>query len=180
MKNFKWPFALLIFVLAFALLAGGIIIRQRNFINDPLLKRLNDLDEVKNAQLAKDGGIHVITVDLADVSDFAALYIEIDEMAASVLGRGSYRIELSDNRDETLIKAYSIAHIALYEAQRRGNFTDMAEKVSAAMAQFKIDEHHIAVDNDRIYFSAQNGKHYLYEVIYAQNGQGKEVNFYDA
>lgn len=37
MKNFKWPIALLIFVSAFALLAGGITLRQRNLINKPLL-----------------------------------------------------------------------------------------------------------------------------------------------
>jgi hypothetical protein len=180
MKNFKWPFALLIFVLAFALIAGGIIIRQRNFINDPLLRRLNDIGEVKNAHLAKDGGIHTITVDLEDVSDFAALYIVIDEMAASVLGRGNYRIEFSDNRDETLIEAYSIAHLALYEAQRRGNFTEMAKYVKAIMESFNITEHHIAVDSDRIYFSAQNDEHYLYEVVYKQSEQKGEVSFYDA
>ena len=180
MKNFKWPIALLIFVSAFALLAGGITLRQRNLINKPLLERLNDLEQIKTAQLAKEDGIHIISVNLADVSDFADLYNEIDEIASSALGSGNYRIKLSDNRDETLEKAYSIAHLALYEAQRRGNFTDMAEKVDAIMAQFNISVHHIAVDGDRLYFSAQSGDHYLYEVIYGLSGQKKEVNLYDA
>lgn len=180
MKNFKWPVALLIFVSAFALLAGGITLRQRNLINKPLLERLNDLEEVKTAHLAKEDGIHMISVNLADVSDFADLYNEIDEIASSALGGGNYRIKLSDNRNETLEKAYSIAHLALYEAQRRGNFTDMAEKVNAVMAQFNIDKHRIAVDGDRIYFSAQSGEYYLYEVIYGLSGQKKEVSRYDA
>ena len=180
MKNFKWPIALLIFVSAFALLAGGITLRQRNLINKPLLERLNDLEQIKTAQLAKEDGIHMISVNLADVSDFADLYNEIDGIASSALGNGNYRIKISDNRNDTLVKAYSIAHLALYEAQRRGNFTDMAEKVNATMTQFSISEYSIAVDGDRIYFSAQSGDHYLYEVIYGLSGQRKEVSRYDA
>ena len=109
MKNFKWPVALLIFVSAFALLAGGITLRQRNLINKPLLERLNDLEQIKTAQLAKEDGIHMISVNPADVSDFANLYIEIDDIASSALGNGNYRIKISDNRNDTLVKAYSIA-----------------------------------------------------------------------
>jgi hypothetical protein len=180
MKNFKWPFALLIFVLAFGLLAGGITIRQRNFIYDPFLRQLNDLEEVKTAHLTKDGGIRTVAVELAYVSDFAALYTKIDDLAASAFGHGNYRIKLSDNRDETLKKAYSIAHLALYEAQRRGNFTDMSQHVKAVIESYNISEHSLTVDSDRIYFSAQNGEHYLYEVIYRQFEKEGEVRLYDA
>ncbi|MCL5982987.1 MAG: hypothetical protein M1571_10845 [Firmicutes bacterium] len=165
MKNFKWPVAVLVFLLTTAVFAGVVVLRQRQLVNEPLIRRLNDLAGVESVQLRRQDGVQVISVRLAYVPDLATTYRELDRETSSLLGRKSYRLELQDARDETLSAAFSEVHLALYEGERRGNFTAMAGLVSATMAEFSLREYRLTVDRERIYFQARNGAYRLYAVI---------------
>jgi len=165
MKNFKWPVAVLAFLLTAALSAGVVVLRQRQLVNEPLIRRLNEIAGVESVQLRRQNGVQVISVRLAYVPKLAAVYREIDREISSLLGQTRYRLELQDARDETLSAAFSAVHLALYEGERRGNFTAMAGLVGTTMAEFNLHEHLLTVDSERIYFQARNGDYHLYAII---------------
>jgi hypothetical protein len=173
MKNFRWPIAVTVFILTLATLAGIIIFRERQLQNRPLLNRLKAFEEVETVTLRQSGGVYRVSVQLAYVPDLPAVYREIDGEIAKVLGERNYRLELLDRRDETLSAAYSAVHLALYEGERRGNFTEMSGRIDSLMAGFDLHEHRLTVDAERIYFQAANGSYYLYAVI-ARRGSMEE------
>jgi len=170
MKNFKWRVAVIVFVLTLAVSAGIIIFRERQFFSEPLLNRLQEFEAVETAELQRSGNVYLIIVQLAGVPDLAQVYREIDREAARVLGRGNYRLEVPDRRDDKLREAFSAVHLALYEGEQRGNFTEMSERINAVMAGFGLSEYRLAVDGERIYFQARNGEYYLYAVIARRHG----------
>lgn len=171
MKNFRWPVAVLVFLLTLAVAAGGIIFRERQLQKEPLLNRLKELEAVETVELRQSGSVYLVSVQLAYVPDLAAVYREIDEEIAGVLGQTNYRLELRDRRDEMLAEAYSVVHLALYEGELRGNFTEMSERIDSVMAGFGLPEHRLTVDEERIYFQARNGGNYLYAVIARRSGK---------
>jgi hypothetical protein len=170
MKNFRWSIAVLVFFLTLAVAAGIIIFRERQLQNEPLLNRLKQFEPVETVELQENKGVYLISVRLAYVYDLAAVYRQIDRKIESALGDKNYRLELLDRRDETLIAAYSVVHLALYEGERRGNFIEVSDQIKKMMAGFNLPEHRLTVDGERIYFQARNGEHYLYAVIVRRSG----------
>jgi hypothetical protein len=165
MKKFKWYIALLAFILTMAVSVGGIYLRQRQMVNEPLLKRIGDYESVEAVNLLQKGDLLTVSVQLGYVQDLATIHRELSEEISRLLGRKNYRLELVDKRDESLDEAYVAVHLALFEGEQRGNFTEMGEQVARILNDMGMDEHKLLVNDERIYFQARNGDKYLYEII---------------
>ena len=153
MKNFRWPVAVLVFLLTLAVSAGVIIFRERQLQKEHLLNRLREFEAVEAVELRQSGGVYLVSMQLAYVPDLAAVYRKIDGEIAGVLGQTNYRLELRDRRDELLAEAYFVVHLALYEGERRGNFTEMSERIDSVMAGFGLPEHRLTVVAEPYLFS---------------------------
>ncbi len=165
MKKFKWPVAVLAFILTLSLAVGGVYLRQRQLVNEPLLKRIGEYESVEAVNLIQQGNKMIVSVQLGYVDDLAAIHEELDEEVSSLLGSKKYSLQLLDKRDRLLDDAFAAVHLALYEGEQRGNFSEMGVLVSQVIANLGMDEHKIVVNDERIYFQAKNGDKYLYEII---------------
>lgn len=173
MKSFKWPVAIVAFLLTLVLAVGGVQLRQRQLVNEPLFKRLNELEQVKTVDLRKEGGTQVVVVTLNYVDDLPETYRQLNDEISRLLGQKRYRLEIVDGRDQTLEAAFIAVHLALYEGEHRGNFTDMGGHVADVLADMGIEEHKVIVDNENIYLQIKNGDAYLFEVI-GRTNRGRE------
>jgi len=173
MKGFKWQVAVLAFVLTLTMTMGVIYLRQRQLVNEPLLKRLSELEPVKSVELQREGDSQIVYVSLAYVKDLAVTYHELHEQIGRLLGQGRYRLVIQDERNEALEAALFAVHFALYEGEQRGNFTEMAELVSAILSELEIDEHKLIVDRENIFLQIRQENAYLFTIIKRERG-GKE------
>ena len=165
MKKFKWPVAVLAFILTLALSVGLVYVRQRQLVNEPLLKRINEFETVKSVELQDDGGIQVVSVTLNYVDDFSVAHSELNEEIERLLGKERYRLEILDERNDALEAAFVAVHLALYEGEHRGNFTEMGGKVSEALVPLGFSEHKVIVDQEYIYLQIRQDDAYLFEII---------------
>jgi hypothetical protein len=164
MKKVKWHVVLLAFILTMAISVGGVYLRQRQMVNEPLLKRIGEHSAVEAVNL-KQGDVLTVSVQLRYVDDIAAIHDELNEEISSILGRKSYRLELLDRRNVILDEAFIAIHLALYEGEQRGNFTEMGQHVAGILAEIGMQEHKLKVNDERIYFQAKYGDDYLYAII---------------
>ncbi len=165
MNNFKWAVAALAFVLTLIFAVGVVHFRQNQLINEPLFKRISEMESVETVNLQQEGSTQVITVKLANVKDFPGVYRKLNEEISKLLGQKSYRLMLLDERDHVLEAAFFAAHLALYEGERWGNFVEMGDRVNQAMSTFGIESYSLFVDSQYIYIKAENGEAYLYETV---------------
>lgn len=168
MKKFRWRAAALAFFLTLLLSVGIILLRQRQMITEPLLKRLNELQSVQAADLKQEDGLHVVVVKLNSVEDFPAAYQQLRQEIENFLPTDYYRLDLVDKRNQSLTKAYQAVQLALYEGEQRGNFTEMAQFVAATLSEYEVTDYQLAVDPENIYLKLQHDDAYLYATIQRQ------------
>ena len=173
MKNLKWPIIIVAFVVTLALAVGGVYLRQRQMVDEPLFQRLSEYEPVQAVDLHKDGNVQVVVVSLDYVDDFGSIHRELTEEIGDLLGPDRFRLEIRDGRDQALETAFSDVHLALYEGEHRGNFTEMGGQVAATLQSLGIADHKIMVDNENIYLQIRHGDAYLYEIVERGN-RGKE------
>ncbi|MBS4007155.1 MAG: hypothetical protein KGZ45_01840 [Clostridium sp.] len=174
MKGFKWHVAVLAFVLTLAMAVGVTYLRQRQLVNEPLLKRLSELEPVKSVELEQESDSQTVYVTLDYVEDLSVVYRELHEEIGRLLGQGRYRLVIQDERNEALEAAFFAVHLALYEGEQRGNFTEMAGLVSAIFQGMGIDDYKLIVDRENIFLQIREENAHLFTIIKRERG-GKEV-----
>ncbi len=173
MKGFKWQVAVLAFVLTLTIVVGVSCLRQRQ-LNEPLLKRLAELEPVKSVELQQESDSQTVFVALDYVEDLSVVYRELHEEIGRLLGQGRYRLVIQDERNEALEAAFFAVHLALYEGEQRGNFVEMAGLVSAVFQGMEIDEYKLVVVQENIFLQIRQEKAHLYTIIKRERG-GKDV-----
>jgi hypothetical protein len=165
MKNFKWTITVLAFALTLALSVGAVYLRQSQLVNEPLFKRISELESVETVNLQQEGNIQVITIKLSNVKDFPGVHRQVIDEIGRLLGQKRYRLELLDERDDALESAFYAVHLALYEGERLGNFAEMGDRVGQALRSIGIENYSLSVDSEYIYIQIESGDAYLYEAI---------------
>jgi len=178
MKKFRWPVAVLAFLLTLALSVGLVHLRQRQLVNEPLQRRLGELEAVESVQLTRQGNLLTVSVHLGYVADLASLHALLSEEIENTLGHRSFRLELLDRRDFLLENAFMAIHLPLFEAVQRGNFTEMSLLVADRLREVGIAEHKVVVSAEHLYFQARQGDSYIYAII-DRAGQRQEERALD-
>jgi hypothetical protein len=173
MKNIKWPIAVLAFVLTLVIAVGLVQLRQRQLVNEPLFKRVSEYEAVKTVDLQQEGNMQIVKVDLGYVDDLAIVHRELNEEIEELLGHDRFSLIIQDERNETLEAAYIAVHLALFEGEQRGNFTEMGELVVDKLQEMNMDEYRVLVDQDNIYLQIRQNEAYLYEII-VRESRGRE------
>jgi hypothetical protein len=172
MKNLKWPVIVLAFIVTLSASAGLVHLRQRQMINEPLFKRVKEYEPVEEVQLRKDGSIQVVEISLGYVDNIALAHRTINDEVGRLLGAGRYKLVIQDKRNEALEAAFNAVHLALFESEQRGNFTEMRALVSETLLGLNVDDFQIMVDQENIYLQIRHGDSYLYEIV-ARTTRGK-------
>lgn len=175
MKKFKWPVALAAFVVVLVLSVSSVYLSRRQMVNEPLLRRLGQLEFVERVELERGKNIFTVTVQLGYVDDFSMAYRQLKTETDNQLGAGAYKLVVKDKRNKTLEAAFYAVHLTLYESEFRGNFTDMKKEAAEILKALGISEYRIMVDRDYIYLQLRDKEAYLYELIARDNDAGRGV-----
>ncbi|WP_027717539.1 hypothetical protein [Desulfovirgula thermocuniculi] len=163
-RGWRIPVVLLAFGAGFLLL-GALQWAFNHFsYREPLERALRAHGAVESFTLQRQKGTFLVTVGLKKVEDFPSTYRELRDSLQEVLGRRPFVLEIRDKRDGELQKAYNRAHLALYEAQVRGNYREAARCVEEEAARVGARAA-LFLDEENMYLCMERGDHYLYAVV---------------
>lgn len=170
-RGWRIPIVLLAFLSGFLLLGALQWLFTHFSYQEPLSRALRANEAVRSFTLQKQKGTFKIAVELKKVDDFPATYRELKNSVQEVLGRRPFILEIKDQRSEELEKAFYYSQFALYEAQVRGNYREMARFIEeqAALVGAKAV---LSLDEENIYLYMERGEYYLYTVV--PRGQQKQ------
>ncbi len=137
---------------------------NRYSYQEPLARVLQADEAVESFTIEKKDRIFKIAVKLKDTVDLGETYRRLKKSIQGVLGRQPFTLELQDNRDQELKKAYYYSQFALYEAQVRGNYREMVRYIEDRAAAAGVDAV-ISLDDENIYVHMKHLDRHLYEVI---------------
>jgi hypothetical protein len=153
------------FLVTLLLTLGAQRVLYRHRVADPLLRRVETISGVASAQITDMGNRRGIAIELEPGSDFRSAYRAARDMAANSLGNAFSGITVLDNRDQTLIDSFYRMHFHVQQGIATGQFTAMADGVSAIAREDNLTQQQVFVGEDSIYIHLSHGNHHLYEVI---------------
>lgn len=147
-----------------AVLLGGQWAYNKFIYHDPLDQVLEETGLVEDYSVDYDGDVLVVRVKLNPADNFMEKYQELDNTVCRVMNQRGYRIEIVDNPDHELEKAYYNSQFVIYEAITKGNFREMANIVHdnagkvGGRARIYVGPHNVYLQMDR-------GECHLFKVI---------------
>ena len=119
---------------------------------------------IESYRLNNEGGTLLISVKIKNDAGLMVPYQEIRKKLEQVMGRRGYVLELDDQRDDMLDQVWYKSQYAVYQAQVRGSFIEMAEIINreASMNGVEAD---ITIDQECIYLRLRHEDCTLDEII---------------
>lgn len=159
-----------------SLLFGGWELYRNFGLVRPLEEQLMATGTVEHVESVVNGQQRVIKVDMKQVPDLQAAYLQVETIVKDRLG--SYvTIDLVDKRQDELRNTYRDLQPALYAGIAQGEFPAMIQKMNDQAKQEQI-ESKISMNDQYIFVELKKADHYLYEVVPYQSRQSfvlKEV-----
>lgn len=166
-NNFKWVIALIVFIITLALLFGGQMWRQKQFIEKPLVYLLENMDGIEKIYPEEEGRELEINITVGKIDDFSRFYYHLEAMIQENYN-GNYTIKVIDSPDNILTRAYQKIHLALYEGAVRGNYVTMGENIENIKENYGIEKSRLTVTDNYIFLQLHSGDYFLYRRILRQ------------
>lgn len=152
---------ILIVLLCLGILFGGWQAYKRFNMVEPLKTQLATVPGVKNVEV-NVGNPSSIKVKLGAVDDLQTTYKAIETKVSGSLG-SSQSVQIVDNRNQTLGKAWEDLSPIVYEYGKKGNYTEMIAAVEKSAAAKGIQAT-VTMDTHNVYIQLAQGSHDLYDV----------------
>ncbi len=133
-------------------------------IEKPLGEKIDELVDVQKYVIDKQGDTFVVTVIINETADLGKSYRELYESVNEIVRGRDFRITLQDNRNEELSGLYYRCQYIIYEAIARGNFNEMAERVTKESLGIGA-EAKIFIDEENVYLHLAKDGRYLNNVV---------------
>jgi len=152
-------------LLVFSLLFGGQMLYKRNWVNANILEQSRQIPGVVSAKVVEVNGQQELDVVIGRITDLRQASAALSQLA------GARPIRFLDSRNAKLEQLFNQMQFALQEGISRGNFTEMADRVSeqAEKAGVKL---HLAMDSEAIYLVLNEGDAQLVAVL-ERHGQSR-------
>ncbi len=173
-KNLKWPVVVITCILCVSLFWGVYYLRQKQFIEEPLMQALQALEEVEEVTLTAKGGNIEIRLEVHKLADLSGFYATVEKTVVE-LYKGEYTLIIEDHPDEVIDAAYQKIHLALYEAMAMGNYVSMGNYIDEVQSQYGLEEYRVMVTDDYVYLELENGDAYLYRRFLKETAKGEET-----
>lgn len=165
-KRLRMWIIIIVFAAALLLLFGGKFFFVHQYLQEPLIDRLENIQEVNDVSIQKEKirqqEYQKITLSLKKVPNLKKTYLEIFKEIEKVYDPSQVNIVLRDNPSPLLEEAWYKVHFTIYEALAKKNYTDLNATLQVMLADINYK---IWVDNERIYVQLFHGKHYIYRVL---------------
>jgi hypothetical protein len=164
--DFNWTVVLITAIVAISIFFVFNYCRQRYWLENPFLNKLEQMDEVEAAEMEQVLGKTVVTVtpNKNYRGSLRELVAAVEEEAAFHLGN-AVRIEINDRRNRTLQEFNDAALPSLYEGARLGNYRTVQAGIEEMAKDYGLEKVQFSVDYNRIFLQARDGDYYLYLII---------------
>lgn len=156
---------ILIFIVGLGLLLGIRQAYQYNKVDQPLSTFFADREEVVSHEINNLGNDMAVKVKLDQVTNLRETYRSLEEGVRKILGGQRFTLEITDARNDQLIRDYYSLHYILQEGLATGRYTEMADAFGHAASERGVEEARVFVDSGRLYVQLVRDSNYLYELI---------------
>ena len=172
LKGIRWPVAAAVFIACLAIFWGANYLRQKQFVEEPLLQALENMAEVEQVTLGRKGKSLEIRLQVRKLEDYPRFHRMVEE-AVSDLYRGHYSLNLDEAPDPAIEAAYGKIHLAVFEAMDRGNYVDMGSYVTETGTHYGLDRCRVEILETHVYLTLENGEAFLYRRFPRKSVGGK-------
>ena len=130
----------------------------------PLAEALSVHKAVQSYTIDRKRPVVRVVIQLGPTADLKETYRDLFELVRSFLGNRPFELQIKDNRDDKLERAYYYAQFAVYEAIRLGNFREMVRFIEEEAAK-EGAKATVSLDQENVYIQLEDNDHYLYEII---------------
>lgn len=173
-KSMKWPVVVITFLACLALFWGIHYLRQKQLIEEPMTKALENMEEVEKVELNNRDGRLEIKLQVTRLDDFPLFYEKV-EGSVRELYKGEYTVVFEDRPDPDIRAAYQKIHLALFEAAAQGNFVTMGRYVDEVGADYGLETYRVIVTEDYMYLELAKDESYLYRRFSRHPVKGEEA-----
>jgi len=163
-RDLRIPVVLLVLLVSLSAFWGVRWLYNRYSIEEPLARYLESSQLVQSFEINRRWQVVRVTVNLAPAENLKDTYREITQGIQAVLDGRPFELQLQDNRDEQLKRAFYYSQFAVYEAITKGNYREMIKDVDQRAKEIGASAY-VFLDQDRVYLQMKRNGHYLYEVI---------------
>ena len=163
-RNLRIPVVLLVLLVSLAAFFGIRWLYNKYSVEEPLARYLESSRLVQSFEINRHRLVVQVTVNLAPTENLKDTYLEITQGIQVVLDGRPFELQLQDNRDEQLKRAFYYSQFAVYEAIKQGNYLEMMKFVDDQAKEVGAIAY-VFLDQDRVYLQMKRNGHYLYEVI---------------
>ncbi|NLJ76281.1 MAG: hypothetical protein GX325_03350 [Peptococcaceae bacterium] len=149
-KGLKLHIIILSLLIGIGIIFGAQQMHRKYYIERPVNNVLSADEAIESYRLENEGGTLLISVKIKGDAGLMVPYQGIRKNLEQVMGSRSYVLELDDQRDDILDRVWYKSQYAVYQAQVRGSFIEMAEIINreASMNDVEAD---ITIDQEYIY-----------------------------
>lgn len=163
-RNLRIQVVLLVLLVSLAAFLGIRWLYNKYSVEEPLNHYLESSRLVQSFEINRHQLVLQVTVNLAPTENLKDTYLEITQGIQVVLDGRPFELQLQDNRDEQLKRAFYYSQFAVYEAIKQGNYLEMMKFVDEQAKEIGAIAY-VFLDQDRVYLQMKRNGHYLYEVI---------------
>jgi len=158
-----------VLLLCLALLFGGQYIYRHIVLDKPMGEELTAVEGVKDYRVVSAGGEKEIVLIMSPLNNLQESFLKAQEIVYKVYSDQT-RVKVSDNTNDILQEVWYQSQFTVYEGIYSGHFVDMKHQLNDIAAQYSKVQIRAYVDNERVYFQAVVGEHFLYRVINREYG----------
>ena len=162
--NFK--IVLIISIVALLTFFGGKYLFNYFGINQPLISKIENIEEVEAVELVSNSSKIDIEISLKNsVSDFYNFYNDVNKIAVNHLGDDLGEIKILDNKNTKLEEVYYNSHFYIYEGIALRKYTFIQENVDKVVNDSQITSYNLWIDQDYVYLELIDNDDYFYKII---------------
>ncbi|NLN19788.1 MAG: hypothetical protein GX162_11030 [Firmicutes bacterium] len=165
MKALNLRIVFVTFIVTVALTLSAQRLWYHHRVTEPLQRRIEDIPGIADAQIIDTGIRRIVAIRLEPEADFRSAYRAARDMALDSLGHAFSDILVLDNRDQKLEDSFYKMHFHVQQGIATGQFTEMADGVSAIAREDELTHQHVYIGEEAVYIHLSDGEHHLYEVI---------------
>lgn len=169
-QGLRIPVVISALLVGFAVIFSVQFLYEKYSFQSPLNEILSTNETVESFQISTESNKQIkITLSFKETVDLMQSYNELLEELTPKMGRRSFSLDLTDNRDDGLQQVWDNSQFAVYQAIAQGSYQNMAEMIKREAAAAGAEEK-ISIDRKNIYIRLKKDGRTLDEVVVRNTG----------
>jgi|GEM_PF-1111110 len=173
-REFNILYIIISLFVALGLFLGSYNLYQKYLVEQPLVKKISNIEEVKSVAINKKDKTYFIEVSLNQVKNIQKTYNNIDAAVREIIKKDNYEIKVKDHRNPQLEQLFQELQPSIYQGLAQMQYQWLDYHIIERSQEEGISAN-LFVDEKRLYIQLEKGKSYLYCIIDYEGGEEQKT-----